>query len=58
MSAAERHDTQYEAVLAAIEELRTTGGGMVWVCREDCASVDPSVECDCDPSGFYVPGDA
>lgn len=46
--------TQYEAVLAAIAEVRRDGGGVVWICREDCASARGE-ECDCDPSGIDVP---
>lgn len=46
--------TQYEAVLAAIEELKYDGGGRVWICREDCASAREE-ECDCNPSSIEVP---
>lgn len=46
--------TQYEAVLAAIDEVRRDGGGTVWICRAACATASDG-ECDCDPSGIEVP---
>lgn len=49
----ELHDSQAEAIEAAIRQVRLEGGGFVWIHREECNGEE---ECECDPVEVYVEG--
>lgn len=51
------HDSQVEALAAAIDEARREGGGTVWLHRAECDVGDdePGPGCVCEPYPIEVP---
>lgn len=48
--------TQAEAIMHAILEVRLDGGGRVHLHREECQHQIANKDCPCDPISFWVEG--
>lgn len=50
-----RYETQFEALLAAVQAVRAEGGGRVWLHKPDCMETEHRDDCPCGPVPLEVP---